>query len=302
MAKTNNPLSAFEKYLTDADRAPLTISGYLRDLRLFGQWFKLTNGKPLSPKLLTAQDVRDYRQHLLQHKAAAATINRKLASLAIYARWARSAGLIDMDPTENVKLIERQPAAPKWLDRQEQGALVREAQRALNAAKSDIKKHQALRDIAIAQMLLYTGLRVSELCKLEMNDVSLSERKGAARVRSGKRRKERKVPINATALLALKAWLAVRPAADRLCVFTGKGGLPLKSSGVQDMLGELGRVAGVEVTPHTLRHTFAKNLIDRGVPIDQVATLLGHSSLNTTRIYTTPSEADLERAVGLVGD
>ncbi len=302
MAKTNNPLSAFEKYLTDADRASLTISGYLRDLHLFGQWFEQTNGQPLSPKLLTAQDVRDYRQHLLQHKAAAATINRKLASLAIYARWARSAGLIDMDPTENVKLIERQPTAAKWLDRQEQGALVREAQRALNAAKSDIKKAQALRNIAIAQMLLHTGLRVSELCKLEMNDVSLSERKGAARVRSGKRRKERKVPINATALLALKAWLAVRPAADHLCVFTGKGGLPLKASGVQDMLGELGRVAGVAVTPHTLRHTFAKNLIDRGVPLDQVATLLGHSSLNTTRIYTTPSEADLERAVGLVGD
>ncbi len=132
--------------------------------------------------------------------------------------------------------------------------------------------------------------------------MSLSERKGAARVRSGKRRKERKAPLNATALSALKAWLAVRPAADHLFVFTDKGGLPLKSSGVQDMLGELGRVAGVEVAPHTLRHTFAKNLIDRGVPIDQVATLLGHSSLNTTRIYTTPSEADLERAVGLVGD
>ncbi len=97
-------------------------------------------------------------------------------------------------------------------------------------------------------------------------------------------------------------WLAVRPSADHLFVFTGKGGLPLKASGVQDMLGELGRVAGVAVTPHTLRHTFAKNLIDRGVPLNQVATLLGHSALNTTRIYTTPSEADLERAVGLVGD
>ncbi len=121
-------------------------------------------------------------------------------------------------------------------------------------------------------------------------------------MRSGKRRKECKAPLNATALSALKAWLAVRPVADHLFVFTGKGGLLLKESGVRDMLGELGRVAGMGVTPHTLRHTFAKNLIDRGVPIDQVATLLGHSSLNTARIYTTPSEADLERAVGLVGD
>ncbi len=117
-----------------------------------------------------------------------------------------------------------------------------------------------------------------------------------------KRRKERKVALNAAALSALKAWLTVRPAADHQFVFTGKGGLLLKSSGVQDILGELGRVCGVEVTPHTPRHTFAKNLIDRGVPLNQVATLLGHSSLITTRLYTTPSEADLERAVGLVGD
>ncbi len=72
------------------------------------------------------------------------------------------------------------------------------------------------------------------------------------------------MPINATALSALKAWLTVRPAVDHQFVFTGKGGRPLKASGIQDMLGELGRVAGVEVTPHALRHTFAKNLIDRG--------------------------------------
>lgn len=108
--------------------------------------------------------------------------------------------------------------------------------------------------------------------------------------------------MNLIALNALNAWLNDRPKGDHGFVFTGKGGLPLNARRTQTVFAELGRVAGLEVTPHTLRHTFAKNLVDRGVPLDQVAALMGHSSLNATRIYTTPSEADLEKAVGLVGD
>lgn len=301
--KTPLGLSAFEKYLVEEDRAPLTVRGYLRDLALFAEWFKQTNGAALAPKLLTAQDVRDYRQHLLRHKAAAATVNRKLMAISAYARWARSAKLIEFDPTEKVKMIDQETAPPKWLDRQEQGALLREAQRALNAAKSEVKKVQAVRDLAVIQALLHTGLRVSELCALEMSDLTISERKGKLRVRLGKGAKQRDVPLNATALAALKEWLGVRPQqADHEFVFTGKGSLPLGSSGVQEILAEIGRRAGVEVTPHRLRHTFAKNLVDRGVPIDQVGALAGHSSLNTTRRYTTPSASDLEKAVGMVGD
>ncbi len=121
MATANDPLTAFEKYLADADCARLTISDHLRDVRLFGRCFEQINGRVLSPKLLAAQDVRDYRQRLLRRKAAAATINRKLASLATYARWARSAGLSDIDPTENRQMIARPPMAPKCRDRQEQG-------------------------------------------------------------------------------------------------------------------------------------------------------------------------------------
>ncbi len=274
----------------------------LRCAILFGKWFEGTNGRALSPKLITPQDVRDYRQHLLQRKASAATINRKLLALKVHVKWARSAKLIEFDPTENVKLVEEQPVAPRWLDRLQQNALVRQAQRELNAAKTDIKKAQALRDISLVQMLLHTALRVSELCALTTGDLTTSDRKGKARVRQGKGTKQRLVPLNSIAMTALKAWLDVRPQAGHGFVFTGKGGLPLNARGVQTVLAELGRVAGLEVTPHVLRHTFAKNLVDRGVPLDQIAALMGHSSLNTTRIYTTPSEADLERAVGVMGD
>jgi integrase/recombinase XerC len=86
------------------------------------------------------------------------------------------------------------------------------------------------------------------------------------------------------------------------CYVRRQRGEPLQQSGVQRLVGEYARKAGLEdCTPHTLRHSFAKNLVDSGVPLDRVATLLGHENLNTTRIYTTPSVQDLAEAVERVG-
>lgn len=297
-----DPLSAFEQWLRDRDRSPLSVKSYLTDVRKFGQWFEQVNRRPLSPELITPQDVRDYREHLFKRKSAAATINRHLTSLRLYASWAKEAGLIEFDPTERVKSVDRQPLAPKWLDRSQANALVREARSQIKAA-SGAKANQAIRNYAIVVLLLNTGLRVNELCALEMSDLTYSERKGKIKVRRGKGSKQREVPLNPEALEALKAVLDARPESlKHRFVFAGQDGLPLRPGGVQEMLATLSRRAGVEATPHTLRHSFAKNLVDRGVPLDQVAALLGHSSLNTTRLYTTPSEADLERAVGAIGE
>ena len=161
---------------------------------------------------------------------------------------------------------------------------------------------QTRRDLTLTLLLLHAGLRVAEVCALTLDDLTLTERKGAIKVQQGKGMKQRNVPLNATALRALQAWLKVRPEADHRRVFTGSGGEPLQARGVQHRLAELGRLAKVAVTPHTLRHTFAKNLVDAGVTLEKVAALLGHSSLNTTRVYTTPSALDLEKAVALVGE
>ncbi len=198
--------------------------------------------------------------------------------------------------TIDVKGVEEQSLAPHWLDRKEQDALVRETEKALNSAQTESAKIQAKRDRAVIVLLLNSGLRISELCALSTKDIELTDRKGKLIVRQGKGSKKREVPLNRIAREALKDWMNVRSAGDAL--FEGKRGDRLSPSGVYRRLVELARRAKLEdVSPHTLRHTFSKNLVDAGVGLERVATLLGHSNLNTTRIYTTPGARDLEKAV-----
>jgi len=108
----------------------------------------------------------------------------------------------------------------------------------------------------------------------------------------------RKVPLNADVRKALKAWLEVRPEVDHDFLFVGQKKGPLGVQGIQRMVRKYARLAGLEgVTPHALRHTFGKNLVDAGVSLDRVARLMGHSSLDITAIYTRPGPEDLENAV-----
>ncbi|WP_322508211.1 tyrosine-type recombinase/integrase, partial [Anaerolinea sp.] len=174
----------------------------------------------------------------------------------------------------------------------EQYRLLREAERAVGAADTPTRRRLAVRDWALVVFLLNTGLRIAEVCALMLEDVQMGERSGWVSVRGGKGGKSRKVPLNAEARKALRMWLDERGET---------GGLfDLTPSGAYRRLAELGRRAGVEVHPHTLRHTLAKNLVDAGVGLHEVAALLGHSSLNTTRVYVTPGERDLERAMRML--
>ena len=158
-----------------------------------------------------------------------------------------------------------------------------------------------LRDAAIVKLILYAGLRVGEIVQLNMTDIILDERKGTVTVREGKGTKRREIPLNAKARKALLAYLQMRPDVESNQLFLGQRNEGVRNKTVQRAVQRFANVAGVEnVTPHTLRHSFAKALIDAGVSLEKVATLLGHSNLNTTRIYTTPGEQDLSDAVDLL--
>ncbi len=135
---------------------------------------------------------------------------------------------------------------------------------------------------------------------LQIADLELRARKGAITVRAGKGTKERTLPLNKPARQALAAWLDARPAGDAAPLFTGQRGNALTPRALQRRVAALARRAGVEATPHTLRHTFGKRLVDSGVTLEKVAALMGHANLNTTRIYTVPGETDLARAVGVL--
>ena len=289
-------LITFEDWLTSQDRSDKTIRGYQADLKQLAAWFQQVNGCPLQPEKLTPADIREYKNWLLDHHAKPATINRRMAAIRAYSNWAVDAGLIPTNPAVRIKLVSQVESAPQWLDKSQQYALVRTAEEALTNARTEPARRQARRDKAILLTFLYSGLRVGELIALTLADVQLSARKGKLIVRQGKGETRREVPLNATAREALAEWLAERPDGTQR-VFTGSRGDGMTASGVHRRLAELGRIAKVEVHAHTLRHTFSKNLIDAGVSLEKVASLLGHSSLNTTRIYTTPGERDLEAAV-----
>jgi integrase/recombinase XerC len=166
-----------------------------------------------------------------------------------------------------------------------------------------VRKAESQRDLAVIQTLLGTGLRISELAALKVSDVEISERKGTLYVRAGKGMKARQIPLDGRTRQALSDYLAVRPEpaglpeAEQDRLFFGQRG-PLTERGIDYLVGKYAYQAQLEgCTAHTLRHSFGKNLVDSGAPPDQVATLLGHESLDTTKIYTRPSQRDLEQAV-----
>ena len=280
-------LDRFRHHLVATGKSPHTVKAYGRDVRLFSEWFAQTNGRSLSPEGITPIDVRQYRSYLLTVKShKPATVNRKLASLSAFCNWAREKGQILTDPTEGISPVDEVRPAPKWLDKNQQYALLRAVQ-----------EKGRKRDVATITPMINTGLRVSEVSNLTVGDLAISARKGSATVRGGKGEKLRSVPLNVDARKAIQAYLEERPEVDGDRLFTGQRGRPLQPPGIYYLIKRYAYDARLEdVTLHTLRHTFG-DLVDAGVPPDRVAQLLGHESVDTTRIYTTPSEQDLQREV-----
>ena len=280
---------SFEYYLVGAGRSRHTIIAYRRDLTLFDRWFTVSNGKPSTPGTITPIDVRQYRSYLLTvQERKPTTVNRRIASLSAFCTWARNTKLIAANPVEGISQVKESRPAPKWLEKNQQYALLRAVQ----------EKGRA-RDVALVTLMLNTGLRVSEVAALKVGDLELSDRKGSVTVRGGKGGKYRTVPLNADARGALQLYFKKRGAVtpgDYL--FNGQRGDRLAPPGIYYLIQSYAYDAHLDkVTPHTLRHTFGKNLVDAGVSIDRVAQLMGHESVDTTRIYTTPSEQDLQREV-----
>jgi len=288
----NDIFHAFAQALVREGRRPLTVASYLSDLKGFATWFTQTNGEALAPQGITALDVRSFKSYLVTVAGfKPATVNRRLASLSRYCAWARAQGLLQGDPTEEVKGVRQVKPAPKALGTVELRRLLRE-----------VHKRGILRDIALVELLANTGLRVGEAAQLTQEDIELSPRKGKVTVRSGKGAKYRQVPLNTDARGALEDYLAVRPQTETQAFFVGQRGNGLTPSAIWRVVKGYGQRAGLEISPHTLRHTFGTRLV-RGKTVDlvTVAAMMGHESLDTTAIYTRPSEEDMAAAVETLG-
>lgn len=296
--------NAFKKYLDEKESSPYTVRGYLQDLRTFAKWFEETNAEDFSAQAVTPTDLREYRRDMKRKKRAPTTTNRHLAALSAYFSWLVEKGDLDSNPSTGISALPLPNPQPRWLDKKEQFSLMRTVEKDLQLAKQRYPKRwiERQRDYALVVLLLNTGLRLSEAVALEISDLDISERKGSLLVRAGKGNKQRGVPLNVDARKALQSWLEVRPERkDNDFIFislTKESAAPLTSRSLERTVERYGAQAKLKkLTPHVLRHTFAKNLVNNGVSLEKVATLLGHKSLNTTRIYITPGMKDLEEAV-----
>ena len=284
-------LEAFKSDLLNEDTSQHTISAYLSDITHFMKWYVETF-QEFDLDEVTPTDIREYREFLqeLVPTMAPATINRRLAALRRFFRWAKGQQLSTSEPTERIHNVESTDPGPESLDRKQWNRLLRKVEQA--------KGKQGIRDRCIVVLLYHTGLRAGELAALLLRDITLGERSGSLTVRRGKGNKARRVPVNAEARAVIREYLQVRPSVRVEHLLVGQRGEALSAHAIYDVVVKYGRLAGLDdVTPHTLRHSFARALLTAGTPLSDVADLLGHSSLDTTRIYTKASETDLAATV-----
>jgi site-specific recombinase XerD len=263
-----------------------TVSSYRSDVRAFATWCE--RGDIIGPAAVDRRGIRRYLAYLTTRQFARRTIARRVASLRRYYRWLVAGGHATVDPTAGVSVPAGHGRLPRVLDRGEVSQLLD------GAAEVDEPPWRRRRDDAVLELLYGSGLRVGELCGLEVGSLALAA--GAATV-WGKGAKERRVPLSEPAIKALSRWLAVRdevvPGELGTLLFANERGNPLTPRDVRRILD---RRAPTPTHPHALRHSFATHLLDGGADLRAVQELLGHSDVATTQRYTHVSKERLSAA------
>jgi site-specific recombinase XerD len=285
------------EYADHLEHSPLsghTPRTYFGAVRAYLGWLQDTDtdGEPLADAAAKDWAVRDYRSYLVTvAKRATPTVNKHLAALVDFYTW-RGLG-----QPQGVKRHQVARHAPKAL-----------APRAKLRYLRAVEACPSARDRAIALLPLYAGSRIAEIQALDVPDVQLSAHKGSVHL-VGKGEKSRDVPVHVKLREAMAEWLAERPSypnsGTSAALFLSQRGTRMTTDALADVIDRITGAAGLEdeATSHILRHTFGTELTRSGVDIVTVAELMGHASLETTRIYTRPTADDMQRAVdGLSAD
>lgn len=282
-----------EHLARDRDLSAHTVRAYRGDLvDLF------THLQRLGATDLTGLSVRSLRSWLANQQTrgrARGTLQRRTASVRVFGRWAVQTGRLDHDPAAALRSPRRVRSLPPTLEQTDAAAMLAEA---LQVA-AEGGGPGAARDVAMLELLYASGIRVSELCGLDLGD--LDHARQTVRV-LGKGDKQRTVPYGAPAGRALDAWLSVRgmlavPETGE-AVFVGDRGRRIDQRVVRRTVHRALRVVdgAPDLGPHGLRHAMATHLLEGGADLRTVQELLGHASLATTQIYTHVSDARLRAA------
>jgi integrase/recombinase XerD len=293
-------LASFLDYLqVERGSAKLTIAAYASDLAQFAEFLE-KQGVALPWAL--REHVREYIQELFSYQLDGRSVGRKLSAIRHLYRHLLLDGKIKKDPTLNIDLPKQWKVLPKALSREEVVAMLGEKRQSdSNLARSksgETKPRQetvrgqalALRDRAMLELLYAGGARVSEVADARLEDLKLDM--GYILVR-GKGDKERMVPLGVPAQQALQRYLksgrevmAGKKAGGSPLLFLGRGGRRLSRQRVWQLVGKASLASGRHASPHMLRHSCATHMVENGADLRTVQTILGHSDISTTQIYT----------------
>ena len=268
-------LKGFEVSLYRQEFSDNTVSCYIRDTKEFLKWLE-AEGKHITE--VDELILMKYKKHLMKVNQSILSTNRKLASLNSFCKFLCSDNVLD--EIISIKLVRNR-------DRGEYKGLQGDD---LHRLRELIHQQGNKQHICIIEVLLSTGIRVSELCDLRLQDITLTDEKNQIRV-VGKGSVNRAIPLNTDAIKAIKDYMEVRPKTDLDNLIIGQRGSYSRNA-INLILEKYGSQLEIKVTPHNLRHSFAYKLIMNGTPITMIQDLLGHSSILTTIRYTQVTEQD----------
>ena len=273
-------IRAYENYLIKVKKASEnTVSSYMRDIRQFADWLhQQENADILDASQL---NIAGYLAYIQEQGKSSATASRTLASLKNFYAYAVSSGFLESSPVSSELHVDRgERKLPRILSGQEVELLLSQP------SGTDFK---GIRDKAMLEVMYATGIRVSELIDLNTDDVNLE----LGFIKCNSARKIRSIPLYPAALRALSVYIKevrLLMVADPLekALFVNIGGARMSRQGFWKILKFYQSKAGIEkeITPHTLRHSFAVHLLENGADIGSLQELMGHSDISSTQVYT----------------
>ena len=272
-------IRAYENYLIKVKQASSnTVSSYLRDIRQFSAWLRETQEKDVVDA--TQLNISDYLSAMQNDGRSGATISRSLASLKNFYTYVVSSGFLEDSPIPSDIHVERgTKKLPQILTGKEVELLL--AQPACVDAKG-------YRDKAMLEVMYATGIRVSELIELDIDNLNLDL--GIIKCANGK--KSRVIPLYPAALRALSVYVrevrqTMLAVPDEKALFVNVGGSRMSRQGFWKILKHYQATAKIDkdITPHTLRHSFAVHLLENGADLGSVQELMGHSDISSTQVY-----------------
>ena len=272
-------LEKYERYLTDEKKTSKnTLSSYLRDIRQFGEYLDQDGADDY---LSADEDVLfDYIEHLRSAGKSVATVSRNIASLKNFYSWLKLSGKIDTIPTGRLVPEKADHKLPEILTAKEVELLLEQP---------ECTDRKGYRDRAMLELLYATGIRVTELINLDVTDVNLS----AGIINCRGREKVRSIPLYPAALKALRDYIDfIRPdmiaAPNERSLFVNISGARMSRQGFWKIIKSYQQKAGIQkdITPHTLRHSFATHLLENGADLRSIQEMLGHADISSTQIYS----------------